>query len=196
MLGEVISKYSDRINSTNFNFNSSEFTSYGYPKQVKPVNRLEADLTALHILTESENPPVLIVHTDKIYVAKYIFGDASASGFGLTSMENNKLAVEYGTWTDKGSEATSNFREFSNFVSKLERDADLGKLTGVELFMFTDNATTESAFHNGTSSSKTLFDLILRIRVIQIKWSTRIHIVHVAGSRMIEQGTDALFKGF
>ena len=192
---KIYSKYSDRTNSTNHNFNSSEFTSYGYPKQLRPVSCLKSNLAALHTLTESDKPPVLIIHTDKIYVARYIFGDASASGFGLTSMENDNLAVEYGTWTEKGSESTSNFREFSNFVCKLEKDTSLGKLAGVELFIFTDNATTESAFHNRTSSSKTLSDLILIIRVIQIKWSTRIHIIHIAGSRMIEQGTDALSRG-
>ena len=168
---------------------------HDYPAQVKPVPRLIWDLEALHTLTSRDKAPVLLIHTSKIFVAKYVFGDASGAGFGSSWYDGENLTTEFGIWTERGSSQTSNFREFSNFVIKLEKEAKLGNLTGCELFLFTDNSTTEAAFHNGTSSSKKLFDLILRVRVVQLEYGVRIHIIHVSGSRMIEQGTDGLSRG-
>ena len=37
--------------------------------------------------------------------------------------------------------------------------------------------------------------MILRIRAVQINYGTRIHIIHIAGTRMIAQGTDGLSRG-
>ena len=185
----------DQVNSPLNPTNHVPFNSHDYPDSLKPVPRLKDDLAALKSLTESSDPPVLLIHTKKIFIARYLFGDASASGFGVTSSEDQKLSVEFGTWTEIGSESSSNYREFANFVLKLEREAEKGNLDGAELFLFTDNATTESAFHNGTSSSKTLFDLILRVRLVQLNHSTRIHFIHIAGTRMIKQGTDGLSRG-
>ena len=169
--------------------------AHNYPSQVKPVPRLIHDMEALHTLTASDSAPVLLIHTSKVFVAKYVFGDASGAGFGTSWYDGDNLTTEFGTWTERGSSQSSNFREFSNFVIKLEKEAQLGRLTGSELFLFTDNATTEAAFHNGTSSSPTLFDLILRVRVVQLNYAVRLHIIHVSGSRMIEQGTDGLSRG-
>ena len=90
---------------------------------------------------------------------------------------------------------SSNFRELNNFVEKLEKEGASGTLVGAELFIFTDNTTTESAFHNGTSSSEKLFNLILRVRIVQMKFSVRVHMIHVSGERMIHQGTDGLSRG-
>jgi hypothetical protein len=61
--------------------------------------------------------------------------------------------------------------------------------------MFTDNSTTELAFHNGTSGSKSLFELVLRLRMLQLKHGAKIHLIHVAGTRMISQGTDGISRG-
>ena len=105
------------------------------------------------------------------------------------------MSAEFGTWTEKGSERSSNFREFSNFVVKLQREADKCYLTGAGLFLFIDNSPTEFAFYNGMSPSKLLFDLVLIIRFIQLKCSTKIHIIHVAVTRMISHGTDELSSG-
>ena len=166
-----------------------------YPEKVRPVPRLLLDLKALHVLTESKQPPVLLVQTNRVYVVRYLFGDASGSGFGTTILTGNKMAVEFGTWSEAGAANSSNFREFANLVMKLESEALKGQLDGAEIFLFTDNSTTECAFHNGTSTSKTLFELVLRMKVIQLKHATKIHVIHVAGTRMISQGTDGLSRG-
>jgi hypothetical protein len=68
-------------------------------------------------------------------------------------------------------------------------------LEGSELFMFTDNMTAESAFYRGTSSERSLFDLILRLRKFQMHRGLFVHVIHVAGIRMKGQGTDGLSRG-
>ena len=61
--------------------------------------------------------------------------------------------------------------------------------------MFTDNTVAERAFFRGTSRSRTLFDLVLRLRQLEMRTNSRLHVVHVAGTRMIAQGTDGLSRG-
>ncbi|KAL7557428.1 hypothetical protein ACA910_015263 [Epithemia clementina (nom. ined.)] len=63
---------------------------------------------------------------------------------------------------------------------------------GTEIFMFTDNSTSESAFNKGTSKSKLLFDLALRLRKLEMEGN---NYMWVAGTRMIDLGTDGLSRG-
>ena len=166
-----------------------------YPEKVRLVPQLLFDLKALYVLTESEYPPVLLMQTKRVYVVRYLFGDASRSGFEMTILTGDQIAVEFGTWTEAGSIKSSNYREFANLVMKLEYEAPKGQLDGADIFLFTDNSTTECVFHNGTSTNKTLFDLVLRIKVIQLRHTAKIHVIHVAATRMICQGTDGLLRG-
>ena len=173
----------------------SKLTSYDYPKTVKGVPRLIRDLQALQSLTSSKIAPVVIVRSKRMFVVLYGFGDASGGGFGSSFTAADGIDVQTGTWNEEGSDKSSNFRELGNFVIRLEQDADLGKLDGAELFLFTDNSTAESAFHNGTSSSPTLFELVVRLKKLQLKHGLRIHLIHVSGTRMIAQGTDGISRG-
>ena len=184
-----------RGNEGNRKFGRGRSKLKDYPETVRPVPRLLNDLKALSVLTQDEVPPVLLVQSEKVCIAKYMFGDASGSGFGTSCSDGLKTEVEFGTWTEQGAENSSNYREFANFVMKLEVEGSRGRLTGAEMFLFTDNSTTESAFCNGTSSSQTLFELVLRIKVVQLKYGTKIHVIHVSGTRMISQGTDGLSRG-
>ena len=68
-------------------------------------------------------------------------------------------------------------------------------MVGVELFIFTDNSTAENAFYKGSSNSRKLFELILKKRQIEINAGYKIYFIHVAGTRMIHQGTDSLSRG-
>ena len=54
---------------------------------------------------------------------------------------------------------------------------------------------SERAFYKGNSKSLTLFRLVLRLRKLQLKSNFKLHVLHVAGTRMIEQGTDGLSRG-
>jgi hypothetical protein len=63
------------------------------------------------------------------------------------------------------------------------------------MFLFTDNGTAEAAFFKGTSKSEKLFDLELRLHKIHMHGEIVLHLVHVAGRRIISQGTDGLSRG-
>ena len=61
--------------------------------------------------------------------------------------------------------------------------------------MFTDNSTTESAFWKGTSHSKKLCDLVVRLRKLEMDTGMILHVIHVSGRRMIHSGVDGLSRG-
>jgi hypothetical protein len=92
-------------------------------------------------------------------------------------------------------ERSSNFRELRNLVESLEAAINKGMLEDCEIFMFTDNSTAEAAYQKGTSSSESLFELVLRLRRLEMNGKCMIHLVHIAGTRMIWQGTDGLSRG-
>jgi hypothetical protein len=70
-----------------------------------------------------------------------------------------------------------------------------GSLLHTEVFVFTDNSSAEGCFYKGNSPSRTLCSLILRLRVLEMSGQIRLHMTHVAGTRMIRQGTDGLSRG-
>jgi hypothetical protein len=61
--------------------------------------------------------------------------------------------------------------------------------------MFTDNYVTECAYFKGTSSSPIMLGLELRLRKLELHSGWKIHDIHIAGTRMISQGTDGLSGG-
>jgi hypothetical protein len=68
-------------------------------------------------------------------------------------------------------------------------------LEGLEVFIFTDNTTTEATFWKGPPRSKALSEIVLEMRKLEMTTNMRIlHVVHVSGRRMIQQGTDGLSR--
>lgn len=182
----------------------------GEPIRVFPVRRLLDDLNCLCELTASHTPPKRIVRMTSQARVIYGFGDASKQGFGASiEFPDKNLFWKFGQWRLRDEqivlaggrgisfieERSSNYRELRNLVETLEEVDRKGLLLNREVFMFTDNSTAESAFFRGTSSSKHLFNLILRLRKIEMAGSCQIHMIHVAGTRMIWQGTDGLSRG-
>jgi hypothetical protein len=169
-----------------------------HPKLVKPVPRLGADIEALKCLTEFEFAPRRRVRMTKRLRAMYGFGDASGTGFGSTIRKaNGEIVWKSGVWSrTMVEEHNSNFFEFSNLVHALEDMHVAGELAGHEIFMFTDNTTAEAAHYHGTTKNgKMLFNLALRLRKIEMDGDCRIYLIHVAGKRMIWQGSDGLSRG-
>ena len=80
-------------------------------------------------------------------------------------------------------------------METVEGEARLGHLHGTELWLFTDNSTAENCFARGNSSSKKLHELIVRLRKVEMEAGLNLQLVHVAGTRMIAQGTDGLSRG-
>jgi hypothetical protein len=78
----------------------------------------------------------------------------------------------------------------------VEEEAMAGYLTGGELWLFIDNMTAEGCFFRGGSSSKQLHELVLWLtRKTKLEYDLTLHVVHVAGTRMIAQGKDGLSRG-
>jgi hypothetical protein len=70
-----------------------------------------------------------------------------------------------------------------------------GLLRGSEVFIFTDNTTAKGAYYKGNTDSPVLFELVLRLQTIDMTGLVKLHVIHVAGARMIAQGTDGLSRG-
>jgi hypothetical protein len=165
------------------------------PVKVKSVPRLTDDIAALLTLFAPANPPRRHMRLTTSAVAVYQFGDASGAGFGSSLFVNGSLYYRHGQWTSSYSDESSNFRELANLVLAIEEAYAKGLLSNSELFVFTDNSAAEGAFYKGTSPSRRLFDLVLRLRALQMNGQLALHVIHVAGKRMIAQGTDALSRG-
>jgi hypothetical protein len=159
------------------------------------VPRFRVDLEALLHLAQGEKPIVRCIRNKHTLAAYYGFGDASSGGFGSTVERPEGLHGRFGIWGSNSEEQSSNFRELSNLVETVEEEAKEGYLKDGELWIFTDNSTAESCFFRGGSSSKLLHDLVLRLRQTEMTFGFTLHLIHVAGTRMIAQGTDGLLRG-
>ena len=170
------------------------------PDRVKPAKRLYENLVALRFLTDAEAPPEGLVRPMRIERRNYMlmFGDASGAGFGVTlwTEASTTIEVDHGVWEKEVSDSSSNVRELLNLVIKNEELAEREELhEGSGLFVFTDNFVAEQAFHNGSSKSKKLHALVQRVRKLEMNHSLFVHLVWLAGTRMIGQGTDGASRG-
>lgn len=172
-----------------------DYDSCKGPLTVEAVPRLAYDIEALTTLTCGPLPLLRRVRGQRIGRVLYGFGDASKSAFGATIQIEGRIQYEYGQWSSEIVETkSSNWRELSNLVFSLCGLAEDGTLRGYELFMFTDNTTAEAAFWKGTSASPLLFELVLRLKRLEMDHDIILHVIHVSGKRMIAQGTDGLSR--
>jgi hypothetical protein len=172
------------------------------PKRVKAVQRLKSDLEALQELFRSDKPPRRNVRSSCVVEVFYGFGDASGVRACLNLQKvdrrlviDEKTYYRYGHWCDSVSEESSNYRELLNLVESLELQVREGKRMNAELFIFTDNSTAEGVFYKANSTSKKLFELVLCLRRMEMEGQLILHVIHVAGTRMIEEGADGGSRG-
>ena len=165
------------------------------PTLVRAVPRLVDDLSCLMELFSTATPVKRLVRPTAVWVVRYGFVDASGSGLGASFQRSDGLSYRVGMWGPDMNDSSSNYRELRNLVEAVESEVADAELNNVELFVFTDNSTAQFAFEKGTSSNRRLFDLVLRLRRLEMQESLIIHVVHVAGTRMIAQGTDGLSRG-
>ena len=160
-----------------------------------PARRFISDLKALMKLTESVTPPLRVVRSKLVFTAVYGFGDASGRGFCGTLGYHDHVNYRIGVWGKDDQSESSNYKELCNLVETCEEEAAEGRLYNAEFFLFTDNSTAESCFYRGSSTSKQLHELIVRLRKLEMEYNLTIHLIHVAGTRMIAQGTDGGSRG-
>jgi hypothetical protein len=168
-----------------------------YPAFVKPVPRLGPDVAAMQSLLAGDSPVQVIVRPvlGPLWVA-YGGGDASGEGLGSQIVPKGfEPLVRKGFWCTEESERSSNYREGNNLRLAVEKEVELGRLTGRELWLATDNMTCETTFYRGSSTSRELHELMLALRLLTVRGNFVLHVVHIAGTRMIEIGVDGLSRG-
>ena len=170
------------------------------PTIVRAVPCFFQHLSAINELLSSEMPTLKLIRGSAISEIGYVFGDASGSGYGVSEVRErddtrDELYYRYGIWGPEEANESSNYKEFNNLVVTLEDAASKNELEGKEIFVFTDNAVTEAIAAKGSSSSPKLFDLVVRLFKLNMIAKCKIQFIHVAGTRMIAQGTDGLSRG-
>jgi len=166
------------------------------PKKVKPVDRFFKCLKALTHFFELDIPPVITHRSTNVRLVAYGFVDASKGGFGASIDYGQFTKYRVGIWGADTDTESSNFREFSNLVETLEEENRLHKaLNNVTMVIATDNSTVEAALYKGNSSSEKLFDLVVRLRKLELSTGGKFIVTHVSGNRMKMQGTDGIYRG-
>ena len=165
------------------------------PMFVDPKPLFLDHLKMLVDMFESDEPALRLVRGHQSLQAMYAFGDASGGGFGASWVKQGSTKFRYGIWSAECEDSSSNYRELRNLIDSLEVMGSCGDLTGRELFFFTDNSTAEHIARKGSSTSPILFQLVVRLYKMGMKFKCDIKFIHVSGKRMIAQGTDGLSRG-
>ena len=166
------------------------------PAEVIGSPSLRSDLESLQILIAPSTVPEVNIRSRSVVTVVYGFGDASGTGLGATFTCGSGFNFRIGVWGSDEDPESSNWKEFSNIVESLEDEASLDHLRNAEVFMFTDNSTVEACVAKGSSTSPKLLSLVVRLLALTSKVGVKINIIHVAGSRMIAQGTDGVSRGY
>ena len=179
------------------------------PVLVKAVPSLYEQVRALSYMFGSLEPTLRLIRATQVMEVCYFFGDASGEGFGsawqtIANVEEQSssstqpqgcIGWRFGVWGKEGVDTSSNYRELRNLVEGLEAMGKRGDLEGREVFLFTDNMVSESIASRGSSTSKALFELIVKVYILEMNFQCRIQFIHVAGTRMIASGVDGLSRG-
>ena len=64
----------------------------------------------------------------------------------------------------------------------------------MQKYCFPEKSVTKRAYYRGTKKSKILSQLVLIHQKIEMEGTLRLQFIHVAGMRMISQGTDGLSR--
>ena len=93
----------------------------------------------------------MLVRGKKVSEVIYGVGDASGRGFGATWVDREKSTSEIqfilGVWKEEVKINLPNFKELTNLVEVLEAKSKEGVVKGKEIFLCTDDSTSESAFY-------------------------------------------------
>ena len=165
------------------------------PEYVTPAPRLLDDLHALSVMFRGDYPTIRMLRPSRTGVAVYGIGDASGAGYGSAFTNTSDLWFCFGVWGPDADDVTSNFRELRNLTEAVELGVQTGRLQDCELFIYTNNTTAEGAYYKGNSDSRALFDLVVRLRRLDMAGGLRLHMSHIAGTRMIASGVDGLSRG-
>jgi hypothetical protein len=77
-------------------------------------------------------------------------------------------------------------------VCALEEEALQGNLDDAIVFLFTNNFTVEAGLKKGDYMSCKLFELVLRVRLLQMEYRCQIIMSHILGKQMMAGGMDGV----
>jgi hypothetical protein len=175
---------------------SRGFLQVSPPSHVTLIQHLRDDLYALKEFFDLDKPREIQARRQKVHMLLYSFADASGGGRGSTvSTPGVGMRCRIGVWGRDDESESSNFKEFENVVLAIEEEARNGVLQGASMYLFTDNSAVEGALFKGNTPSRKLFNLIVRFRKVQMACDAEVIVSHVAGTRMIAQGTDGVSRG-
>jgi hypothetical protein len=63
------------------------------------------------------------------------------------------------------------------------------------MFLFTYNQAAEGAYYPGTSPRRVLFELVVNLYKLQMKYDLVLHVICIAGNCMNQQGTYGVSRG-
>jgi hypothetical protein len=165
------------------------------PEYVTPAPRLLDDLHALSVMFRGQSPTIRMLRPSRTGVVVYGIGDASGAGYGSAFTDSSDLWFCFGIWGPDADDVSSNFRELRNLTEAIELGVQTGRLRDCELFVYTDNTTAEGAYYKGNSDSRPLFDLVVRLRRLDMAGGLKILMSHISGTRMVTSGVDGLSRG-
>ena len=190
-LGRKVNRYDDDVEVT------GEKDKEGTPDSISVVPLMRDHIKVLSTMLAQDQQVLLLKRGSSRFEAMYIFGDASGLGFGSSSwVTGERVNYRYGIWgLSMGEESSSNYRELRNLVESLEMSGASGELNGKEVFLFTDNSTAEAVAAKGSLTSPLLYELVVRLFQLSSTFLCSVNIIHVAGTRIINQGSDGLSRG-
>ena len=182
-------------------FYSNSYEEDNVPIKVKAVPRLLKSLEALSLLFGDNKTALRLIRGTVTVEVLYTFGDSSGSGFGASWTYEYTAGLIFGVWNEEGDGKISNYREFRNLVETLEDIVRNKGINGSEVFLCTDNMVYESVSVAGSSRSETIYDLVVRLHCLCMRYMCQVRFIHVSGTRMIGKATKeiyivSLYEGF
>ena len=90
---------------------------------------------------------------------------------------------------------SSDWKEFENTVQALETEGQAGNLKGAMVFLATDKSTMEGYLYKGNSPVKKIFELVVRVKKLELVYGCHISVTHVSWNMIQAQGTDGVSQG-
>ena len=145
-----------------------------------------------------ETSPARVLRSSASATLIPTWGDGSGTGTGGTAiLPGEPMRMWMGQWTPSVFSHSSNWKELKTLLLTLQHLAteDSSRIRGTTVFYFTDNSTTYWIMAARSSRSPGLHSLIEQIQHLVLTMGCFLHVVHVPGTLMIEQGTDGLSRG-
>jgi hypothetical protein len=163
------------------------------------------DLQWWHNALSIGNGTYLLRNKDVRLRVHYTDGSGYGTGGCSHAFTDEKLpTLEYfsGLWRQEVTSMTSNWKELRSILIALRRERINAEKAGVRtplwrtrIYHLTDNLVSESILTKGTSTSPKLQQLLREIALEQQLQQCDLIPMHVAGKRLIYQGTDGLSRG-